>query len=104
MAAMATSKGAGCGLAAAIAGAAWAVAAAAAELPPLPPAQDVRQRPTVEMLPPGVRRPARGFSLVDPALAPRAEPPPPPGPIDFGDVGSGPRGLQFDPVDPARRR
>lgn len=77
---------------------------AVADLPPLPAAEDVKQRPVVEMLPPGVRRPGRGFSLVDPATAPRRDPPPPAGGIDFGEVGSGPRGLQLELPDSSRRR
>jgi len=78
--------------------------AATAELPALPAPQEVKQRPVVEMLPPGVRRPSRGFSLVDPATAPRRDPPPPAGGIDFGEVGSGPRGLQLELPSSSRRR
>ena len=101
---MTSTNRAGAWLAAAGFAAALSAAAGAAELPALPAPQEVKQRPVVEMLPPGVRRPTRGFSLVDPALAPRREPAPPPGPIDFGEPGAGPRGLQLDLADPARPR
>jgi len=65
-------------------------AAGAAELPPLPPAVDVKQRPKVEMLPPSAKRPAGGFSLADPATAPRREP--------ASNAPSG--GINFDPPEP----
>ncbi len=76
------------------------VAAGAAELPALPPPVEVRPRPKVEMLPPGVKRPPGGFTLADPATAPRREPPPagPRGPINFD--GPLPR---LEPLDLSRR-
>src|SRR5262245_33504248 len=95
---------AGAWLAAAGLAAALSAAASAAEMPVLPPAQDVKQRPVVEMLPPGERRRSGGFSLADPALQRRREPPPPAGGIDFGQPGAGPRGLQLELADPARPR
>ena len=82
-----------------LAGLLAAGAGSAAELPALPEPVEVKPRPRVEMLPPGVKRPTGGFSLADPATAPRSEPPPsgPRGPINFDPP---PR---LEPLDLSRR-